>query len=102
MIRDIKFSRAWEGVLRFEHFTPSDMSEDHNYLTKDREGNFDAFQLEYLERNKSKKDIARYMESLKELDSFKERLSNVVKEFDVEWNWPEYSGAFMYTKRLTI
>ncbi len=69
---------------------------------KDRKGNFDAFQLEYLERNKSKKDIARYMESLKELDSFKERLSNVVKEFDVEWNWPEYSGAFMYTKRLTI
>ncbi len=51
---------------------------------KDRKGNFDAFQLEYLERNKSKKDIARYMESLKELDSFKERLSNVVKEFDVQ------------------
>ena len=90
MIRDIKFSEAWQGVLRFEHFTSPNMPEDRNYLAKDREGNFDAFQLEYLERNKSEKDMAKCMESLKELDSFKDRLSNVVREFDEKWKWPEY------------
>ena len=90
MIRDIKFSEAWQEVLRFEHFTSPNMPEDRNYLAKDREGNFDAFQLEYLERNKSEKDMAKCMESLKELDSFKDRLSNVVKEFDEKWKWPEY------------
>ena len=66
------------------------MPEDHNYSVTDKYGNFDTIQLEYLKRNKGQKKIGRCKESLKELDSFKERLSNVVKKFDNKWKWPEY------------
>lgn len=102
MLRDIKFSKTWEGVLHFEHFTSPDMPEDHKYLAKDKKGNFDAFQLEYLKRNKSHKDMTKFKESLKELDSFKDRLSDVAKEFDKKWKWPEYSRIFMCPERHII
>jgi hypothetical protein len=95
MIRDVKFSETWKGVINFMHFKSPHMPEDHEYLTKDKvHGYSDAFQLEYLEMKKSHKDMTKYIESLKELDPFKERLSKVAKEFDREWKWPEYSRVF--------
>ncbi|OGP94248.1 MAG: hypothetical protein A2157_01515 [Deltaproteobacteria bacterium RBG_16_47_11] len=102
MVRDIKFSETWEGVLHFEHFKSPHMPEDHKYLAEDKYGNFDAFQLEYLKRYKSHKDMTKYKESLKELDLFKERLSKVAKEFDEEWKWPQYSRIFMCPERHII
>jgi len=102
IIRDIKFSEMWEGVIHFEHFTSPHMPEDHNYLAEDRHGYSDTFQLEYLMRSKSHKDMTKYKESLKELDSFKERLSSVAKKFDKKRKFPAYSRVFMCLERHII
>lgn len=84
-----KFYEVYEDVLRFKYYQgsrklPTELSE---YLAKDERGNCDAFQLEHISANQSKKAKGplQYMKEIKEMGDFRSKLMASLKNFDVEW-----------------